>query len=116
MKKLTEGEVAEMRGLYQGGWTLHRLAARYRVSASAIRRAIGGQTWAQVAGPPADRPVARTDHRTKLTGAAVVEMRRLYHDGGWTVERLAARYRVARATVHNAVRGQTWAHLADPAA
>jgi Mor family transcriptional regulator len=108
MKRLTEHEVAEMRQLNrEGTWTLPQLAARYGVSTTAIYQAVRGKTWARVA----TEPCTRMDHRMKLTECDVVEMRRLYHDVGCTVQQLAERYQVSTSAVHNAVRGVTWSHV-----
>ena len=108
MKKLAEHEVEEMRRLNrESKWTLQRLAARYGVSISTIHKAVRGQTWARVA----TEPSIGMDYRMKLSECNVMEMRRLYHDGGCTIHHLAERYRVSMTTVHNAVRGQTWSHV-----
>jgi hypothetical protein len=55
-----------------------------------------------------------TDNRSKLTEQDVLELRRLYRDGEWTVKRLAERYGVSRSTVCAAARGVTWSHVERP--
>jgi hypothetical protein len=47
----------------------------------------------------------------KLTEAAVLEMRTLYHQHGWTYKMLAKRFNVGRITAYWAVRGVTWKHI-----
>ena len=62
-----------------------------------------------------DGPTGRTDKRTKLTEQDVLELRRLYRGGEWTVKRLAERYGVSRSAVCTAARGVSWSHVEEPA-
>ena len=111
MAKLTEADVRELRGLYRdGGWTLQRLAERFHVSVTAIYQATRGRTW-----PNVDGPTGRTDNRAKLTKQDVLELRRLYRGGEWTVQRLAERYGISRSAVCAAARGLSWSHVEEPA-
>ncbi|MGH3406413.1 MAG: hypothetical protein ACRDRJ_28520 [Streptosporangiaceae bacterium] len=57
----------------------------------------------------------------KLAEADVIEIRRLYestldlgryHPERWTLQRLADEYGVDRCTIHDALQGKTWKHLA----
>lgn len=49
-----------------------------------------------------------------LTRSDVKTMKRLYQKynrGGWTLKKLAERFRVTQQAVHNAITGKTWSHL-----
>ncbi|MFA5607160.1 MAG: helix-turn-helix domain-containing protein [Leucobacter sp.] len=48
---------------------------------------------------------------SRLTEEQVVQARFLRFREGWSISELAERFGVSRATVHRAVRGETWAHL-----
>lgn len=56
------------------------------------------------------RGTMRSD--AKLTEEAVVEIRRLRAQGGVTLRELGAPYGVCEATVHNAISGKRWRHVA----
>lgn len=47
---LTEGRVLELIRLYDEGWELPELAARYGVSVPTASRVVTGKTWSEVTG------------------------------------------------------------------
>ena len=47
----------------------------------------------------------------KLTGALVVEARRLYAEERWTVAAIARHFGMSQSATTNAVNGRTWAHV-----
>ncbi len=59
---------------------------------------------------------ARGEHhsRARLTDEMVVALRRRYSNGGVTIDTLSAEYSIARSAIGNAIRGETWSHVAEP--
>lgn len=49
--------------------------------------------------------------RPKLTASDVIEMRRLYADGGWTYRALGRHFTVSYPTARSIIRREKWAHL-----
>lgn len=47
----------------------------------------------------------------RLDAETVLELQRLYAEGGYTFEALGILFNLATSTVHRAIIGQTWAHL-----
>jgi transposase len=83
---------AQLRRRYsEDGLTAGQLAARYRVSASTVRR------WLEDAGIP-----RRPRGRSRIPSPE--ELRRLYQAEGLSTTQIGERYRVSQSTAHNWLR------------
>ncbi|MFE6592562.1 hypothetical protein [Streptomyces sp. NPDC057781] len=96
------------------GGSVDGLAREIGVSSRALSKAIYGVTWRQVDDPP---PLSRPQpmdpdqpSRTVLDEDQVRRLRRS-HAGGASVRYLATRNNLPYNTVHDAIRGVTWAHV-----
>lgn len=64
--------------------------------------------WApNIMGKPA-RCLGESNGNAKLTRTAVAEIRSAYAAGGVTLKELAARFNVAKSTIHRVVRDECW--------
>lgn len=120
--KLTEATVLEIRRAAAAGeGTNGALATRFGVTLSTIQSIVSGHTWAYL-GPAVStehlREARRMAHargehggNSKLTEAAVREMRRRYADGERKLARLARAFGVDPSTVKDIVTHQTWRHV-----
>lgn len=75
--------------------------------------------WATPAENAADRQIDGTENigirngSAKLADAQVVDARRRYAQGGVSQRALAAELSVSQATIHDALCGETWAHVGE---
>jgi len=101
-RKLTDLDVIAIRRLRRGyDWPYRELAARFGVSAQAVRDAAQGLTHADV-----DEPVERPrGPRTRYPPALVRAARQAYLRG-WALSAIAARFGVSIAWVDRVARHQ----------
>ncbi|MEV7392854.1 MULTISPECIES: hypothetical protein [unclassified Streptomyces] len=116
---LTAELVRDARRQVQNGASVDRLARAIGVTSRALSKAVYGATWRGVTDPP---PISRPQPAdpdqpspTVLDEAFVRRLRREHADGV-TVRYLATRCGLPYNTVHDAIRGVTWAHIDDHAA
>lgn len=111
---LTAELVRDARRQVRNGASVDHLARVIGVSNRALSKAVYGATWRRVDNPPPlSRPQpADPDHPspTVLNEDHVRWLRR-EHAGGASVRYLATRSGLPYNTVHDAVRGVTWAHV-----
>lgn len=51
------------------------------------------------------------DRRRRLKAEDVLDLRRLYAEGGMSMLKLAHRFKVAKSTVQDVIEERTWRHL-----
>lgn len=115
---LTTELVREARRQVQDGASVDRLARAFGVSSRALSKAVYGATWRQVDDPPPlSRPQPADPDQPSPTVLNEDHVRRLRreHAGGASVHHLATRNGLPYNTVHDAIRGVTWAHVSDQA-
>lgn len=98
----------------QDGASVDRLARAIGVSNKALSKAVYGVTWRQVDDPPPlsrPQPVDPDQPSPTVLDEAQVRRLRREHAGGASVHYLATRNDLLYNTVHDAVRGVTWAHV-----
>lgn len=114
--KLTEDDVAKIRGLYATGTHQSTLSARYGVSQATVSAIVLGKTWRHVGGPVGHvtpiQPVRRGEDnfKSKLTESDVRRMRYLSANGAGFSE-LSEMFSVSMASVRRIVRGDGWSHV-----
>lgn len=115
---LTAELVRDARWQVRNGASVDHLARLIGVSSRALSKAVYGATWRRVDDPPPlSRPQpADPDHPspTVLNEDHVRRLRR-EHAGGASVRYLATRNGLPYNTVHDAIRGVTWAHVDEQA-
>ncbi|RVT91294.1 HNH endonuclease [Sphingomonas crocodyli] len=89
----------------QLGGRIEEIAARFNVSQSTARRAVRGQTWAQLPGARDAKP--NGEHKRKLTKEDVRAIRASTE----TNKELATRYGVTAAAIHAVVARKSWRHV-----
>ncbi|MFC8350326.1 hypothetical protein [Streptomyces sp. NPDC057280] len=113
---LTAELVRDARRQVGNGASIEHLARVIGVSGRALSKAVYGATWRQVDDPPPiSRPQPADPDRPSPTvlNEDHVRMLRREHAAGASVRYLATRNGLTYNTVHDAVRGVTWAHVAD---
>ncbi len=111
MKTLTATLVGEIRQRSRSGTvTAAALATEYGVSRCAISNAAWGISFAHVPweGPPQWKYPVGGAARAKLTKQNAEAIRAAYTQGGTTVRKLAAQYRVGKSTIHHVLQGDSW--------
>lgn len=115
---LTADLVRDARRQVRDGASVDRLARAIGVSNRVLSKAVYGATWRQVNDPP---PISRAQPAdpdqpspTVLDEDNVRRLRR-EHAGGSSVRYLATRSDLPYNTVHDAIRGVTWAHVDEMA-
>lgn len=109
--KLTDALVRECRERQAHGATIALLSQETGLSQMAIWRAVVGITWSHVPSPNKPQGHRGEQHeQAKLTVAIVRECRQRA-SAGETQAALALEFGVARATMADAIRGRTWAHI-----
>lgn len=111
-QRMAEKRVREARRLYQGGFTMARLAKRFGISVGAMSCVIRGKTWSHVSGATQVRRVRHGEDSgtAKLTAEAVREIRRETSRGAFRSD-LARKYGVTSNTIRNVELGLTWKHV-----
>ncbi|MFE4018664.1 hypothetical protein ACFXPZ_14745 [Streptomyces sp. NPDC059101] len=113
---LTADLVRHARRQVRDGASVSHLAQAMGVSSRALSKALYGATWSQVDNPP---PLSCPQPRDPDQPSPIVldedRVRRLRreHAGGASVRYLATRNGLHYNTVHDAIRGVTWAHVGD---
>ncbi|MGD3109474.1 hypothetical protein [Streptomyces sp. YGL11-2] len=95
---------------------MSHLARAMGVSSRTLSKAIYGSTWRKLDDPPPlSRPRPRDPDHPSPTVLDENRVRRLRreHAGGVSVRYLATRNGLSYNTVHDAIRGVTWAHVDD---
>ncbi len=116
---LTVELVRDARRQVQDGASVDHLARAIGVSSRALSKAVYGATWSRVDDPPPlSRPEPADPDQPSPTVLNEDDVRRLRreHAGGATVRYLATRSGLPYNTVHDAIRGVTWAHVDEEGA
>ncbi|MFJ7768014.1 hypothetical protein ACIQ1J_06255 [Streptomyces sp. NPDC097107] len=116
---LTAELVRDARRQVRNGASVEHLARLIGVSSRALSKAVYGVTWRRVDDPPPiGRPQPADPDQPSPTVLNEDHVRRLRreHAGGASVRYLATRCGLPYNTVHDAIRGVTWAHVDDQAA
>ncbi|WP_340377229.1 hypothetical protein U5640_20535 [Streptomyces sp. SS7] len=111
---LTAELVRDARRQVRDGASVDHLARAIGVSSRALSKAVYGVTWRRVDDPPPiSRPRPADPDRPSPTVLNEDHVRRLRreHAGGASVRYLATRDGLTYNTVHDAIRGVTWAHV-----
>jgi len=107
--KLTEEQVIEIRRLHAQDGLLHReIAAVFGVCRETIGDIVRHNRWTHVTGEPHVQWY-RGSHT--LTEDQVLEIRRIYAQGGISQEKLGKQFGVGRASVSAIIHRQTWTHI-----
>lgn len=93
--KMTTDQVAQLRGLYESGWTLYDLAPRFGLAPQTVSNIVRGKTWKHVR--PTDPAKVRRGFRM-LTKEQVTKIRQR-HAAGVSQRRLAKDYSVSPAAI-----------------
>jgi len=104
---LTDREVALAREKVASGATRAEIASRMGVHPATVAMAVNGRSWKHLPGAIPSKA------RKSLTEGMVAELRRLCA-AGWPPSCLAGFYGASVGTIHNAIRGRTWAHIQGP--
>jgi lambda repressor-like predicted transcriptional regulator len=118
-RALTVDLVRDARRQVRNGASVDHLARLIGVSSRALSKAVYGVTWRRVDDPPPiSRPQPADPDQPSPTVLNEDHVRRLRreHAGGTSVRYLATRCGLPYNTVHDAIRGVTWAHVDDQAA
>ncbi|MDH6216688.1 hypothetical protein [Streptomyces pseudovenezuelae] len=116
---LTAELVRDARRQVQNGASVDGLARAFGVTSRALSKAVYGVTWRRVDNPPPiGRPQPAEPDQPSPTVLDDDHVRRLRreHAGGASVRYLATRDGLTYNTVHDAIRGVTWAHVDEQAA
>lgn len=117
-KVLSAELVRDARRQVHNGASVDHLARAFGVGNRALSKAVYGSTWRGVEDPPPlSRPQPADPDQPSPTVLNEEHVRRLRreHAGGATVRYLATRSGLPYNTVHDAIRGVTWAHVDDRA-
>ncbi|MGW0885348.1 hypothetical protein [Streptomyces sp. NPDC002671] len=115
---LTAELVRDARRQVQNGASVDHLARAFGVTSRALSKAVYGATWRRVDDPPPlSRPGPADPDQPSPTVLDEEHVRRLRreHAGGATVRYLATRCGLPYNTVHDAIRGVTWADVDEKA-
>lgn len=115
-RALTAELVRDARRQVRNGASVDHLARVIGVSSRALSKAVYGANWRRVDNPPPiSRPQPADPDQPSPTVLNEDHVRRLRreHAGGASVRYLATRNGLPYNTVHDAVRGVTWAHVDD---
>lgn len=108
VSKLTEAQVLEARHRVAAGEPVVALAAEYGVTATALRYALFGETWAHVGGP-----IKEPKPSKKLNAESARRIRELAASG-MKQTAIARLYGVHFVTVSDVVRGVYWREAGGP--
>lgn len=111
---LTAQLVRDARRQVQGGTSVDHLARAFGVTSRALSKALYGATWRWVDDPPPlgrPQPADPDQPSPTVLNEEMVRRLRREHAGGATVRYLATRCGLPYNTVHDAIRGVTWAHV-----
>ena len=125
--KLSEVEVAKLKGLWVEGVATNEIAQALNVSAVTVRRIANSRGWNHTEPiPEAQRESSLRRKRqnsprlngvanghAKFTDDTIRDVRLAYANGGVTQKDLAKRFGMAQSHVSRIVSGQSWAHHAD---
>ncbi|MFB8088414.1 hypothetical protein [Streptomyces sp. NPDC055992] len=114
---LRREQVAKARRAARAGVSVDQLAREIKVSNRAISKAIYGVTWKRMTDPPPlTRPTPADPDQPSPTVLSWERVQRLRqeHRQGASVRSLASREGLSYNTVHDAVRGVTWAEWEQP--
>lgn len=112
LAKLAEGDIAEIRRLYDAGETQKALGRRYGVSHQTIGKVVRSERWAHITEGPTEvreqtRPNGEGHWSARLTWAIVDECR-LRYAAGETQTALAREFGVTVSAMHLVVHGKNW--------
>ncbi|MFD8716884.1 hypothetical protein ACFV2H_02330 [Streptomyces sp. NPDC059629] len=113
-KVLTAELVRHARRQVQNGASVDHLARAFGVPGRALSKAVYGATWRGVDDPPPlsrPQPIDPDQPSPTVLNEELVRRLRHEHAGGATVRYLATRCALSYNTVHDAIRGVTWAHV-----
>lgn len=116
---LATEDVPKIFGLRAGGMRLGEIAEKFGASTTAIRCVLDRSTFKEIqvdqilvdsVREPGRWKSGENNPRAKLTGAKVLEIRRL-HQSGLTTVAIAGMFGVGKTTVGQIIRGQIWTHV-----
>ncbi len=114
--KLTETQILEMRSEKFAGWSQSAISEHFGVSRGQVGRILNRERWAHLNGdedaPVQYRPIAgETIGTSKLTEAAVLEIRSGEKFSGWTRNEIAEHFGVSRSAIMGVLSRKTWKHI-----
>jgi hypothetical protein len=113
--KLTNADARSIIQEYAAGALAKDLAAKYRVSPSAVGALLTGRQWKQLTGGASvshGRGRGERAHAAKLTEAVVLEIRQKYATGKLgNLSQVARDLGVQRHAIYALLSGKTWAHI-----
>lgn len=109
--KLSESDIPTIVSRYQSGESQAAIAADYNIDQTAISKLLRGAGWTHTGIAPTSEPKRRAtgsrNPRTKLTPAAVLDIRARYAAGGISQRELGEEYGVPQTAISAVVLGKT---------
>ena len=111
--KLTRKIVLEMRKLYTSGeYNQKQIGDLFNVDRRMVSGVIRRKTWKHIPMIPNEKThTTNTFHHSKVTAEQVLEIRRLYKEGGHTHASLGKIYNVKRGTITQIINRKCWKHI-----
>ena len=108
--KLTNKDIIEIRNMFfKSKCKITTLAYKYGVSDAAIHSIVTGNSWKHIGGP-----ISKLSRSKKLNQHHVVEIRKLFITGKYTLKKLGDKFGVSYATIRGIVYGSLWKTAGGP--
>jgi hypothetical protein len=117
--KLSNKDVVEIRKAYSSGcYSQKDIAEKYMVKNTVVSRIVNGKGWKHlfVEGDQCIKfpVIGERCWNSKLTEESVIDIRRMYSEGGVTLIEIGNRFGVSHQNIRSIVRGFTWKHVEMP--